>query len=233
MWRHDVVSNTVSVWILSIWLLRATSLPFLVLTAAVAITFSSATRIKKSLFGVAVLVPIFPILVSHLGIEPLFAEGSVSIRQFVLAIEAWLRLASLALLSVSWLTTLSFTSAAALCRLVLVGQPLLVPLVAIVTLLQSISSRWTLIREAQALQRCGVLRRRTRLPISRLPFVGMQLTLASLVTVPELALSCEGRGVGGRRILAVRIPPVTWVGGILTLTLLAATPLWFVLRLMD
>jgi hypothetical protein len=133
----------------------------------------------------------------------------------------------MALLSVAWIKSLNLARAAALCRLLGGGQYLLLPFLVAATFVGVTRERWVAIRELQSLRLYGRLRKRTHIALRELPNVGLQLTMASLFSVGELALACGGRGIGARRAIAVSLERLSVAGVLLVLAFLATTVMAF------
>lgn len=221
--KIDVVSRTISAALVFVWLLAAHSTQLLLSAFMLTLCAAAIIRVKPALVAFALFVPVLPILISYFGIEPYFSHTVITNETKLRALQAWLRLGGMAVLSISWFSTLDLVGAAQLCRLLFLGQYLLLPLQTAATFIKVTRDRWTAIREFQALRRRGRLSRRTRVSFARLPGIGLQLTLASLISSSELALACQGRGVGSRRHLAVPLPRLSFLGLALVISLGAVT----------
>ena len=223
----DVVSRTLAACIVFCWLLMTAS-PWLLATAfSMTLLAALVVRLRFSLFLLCLVVPLLPILVSHLVLEPMLSGQFVGRPIEMHAGMAWLRVGGMALLSVAWIRSLDLRRAAELCRLVGGGQYVLLPLMVAATFVGVTRERWVAIRELQALRQAGRLRERTRVALRELPNVGLQLTMASLFSAGELALACSGRGIGARRAIAVSLERPSIAGILLVLTLLAGTVIAF------
>ena len=223
----DVMSCTVAAGLVFCLFLSAAS-PWMLLGAlSIAVAGALAVRLPAPLFLSCLTIPLLPILMSHLVLEPVLSGRPVGLSTGAHAALVWVRVAGMALLSVSWIKSLDFARAASLCRLVGGGQFLFLPFLVATTFVGVTRERWAAIRELQSLRLTGLLRKRTRIALGELPNVGLQLTMASLFSVGELALSCGGRGIGGRRALAVSLKRPSVGGVLLVLALLVITVMAF------
>lgn len=222
-WKRDVLMQTGSGAIVFCWFLLGAGLQVLGVAFLVAIVSAIIVRVRPLLLATCLVFPLLPIMASHLLIEPLLSGASIELATIQQALTAWIRVGGMALLSVTWLVSLDVRGAAQLCRLTGAGQYMLLPVLIAGTFLSVTRDRWLAIRELQALRSRGPLRRRARIRFRQIPGTGLQLTMASLISSGELALACNGRGIGARRRLAVARPVPSGVGVMVVLTLLAAT----------
>jgi len=210
--RFDVVTRTLTACVVFSWFAIAHGLPLLLIAFFVSLLAAIFARLRLLLVAFALLVPLLPILISHFAIEPYFSGTAITDVTKERALESWVRVGGMTLLSITWISTLSLPEAAQLCRVLVIGQYLLVPLQTATTFISVTRDRWLAIRELQALRKRGRLSKRTKVTLGQLPGVGLQLTLASLISSSEVALACQGRGIGSRRYIAVRFPRLTPLG---------------------
>jgi energy-coupling factor transporter transmembrane protein EcfT len=222
-WKRDVLTRTGAAAIVFGWFLLGAGLEVLGLAFLVTIVFAIIVRVRPLLLATCLVFPLLPIMASHLLIEPLLSGAPIEPATMQQALRAWIRVGGMALLSVTWLVSLDLRAAAQLCRLTGAGQYLLLPFLIAGTFVSVTRDRWLAIRELQALRGRGRLRGRARLRFRQVPGTGLQLTMASLVSSGELALACNGRGIGARRGLAVARPVPSGVGVMVVLTLVAVT----------
>ncbi len=208
----DVLTRTAIFCVLFTWLLISRDAELVGIGFIAALVIALLGRVKWYLLLFSLLVPVVPILVSYFGIEPGFSGNAITDETRLRAAEAWARVGGMALLSITWIQVLGIRGAAQLSRALVLGQYLLLPLLTATTFIGVSHGRWTAIRELQALRAEGKLRKRTQVAISKLPAIGLQLTLASLTSAGELALACDGRGIGARRYLAVKYPRPSLLG---------------------
>jgi hypothetical protein len=163
-------------------------------------------RVSRSVLLAAMIVPLLPILASHIVIEPILSGHALTLAPLAQATTAWFRVSGLAIWSVLWLSSISIDEGAKLSQLLIIGQYAFVPLLVGSTFTAVARERWIAIREIQSLSRKGSLRRRRRTRFGDIPSLGLQLILASLISTQELSLSCGGRGIGLKRRMPVGIP---------------------------
>jgi len=222
-WKRDVLTGTAGAAIVFGWFLLGTGLKALGPAFLVTIVFAILVRVRPLLLATCLVFPLLPIMASHLLIEPLLAGTPLEAATMQQALRAWIRVGGMALLSVTWLVSLNVRGAAQLCRMTGAGQYLLLPFLIAGTFVSVTRDRWLAIRELQALRGRGLLRRRARIRFRQIPDTGLQLTMASLISSGELALACNGRGIGARRDLAVPRPVPSFLGIMVVLMLVAVT----------
>lgn len=223
LWKNDVLMRTGAAAIVFSWFLLGTGFEALGLAFLATAVAAVAVRVRPFLVLTCLVFPLLPILVSHLLIEPVLSGGALESSTVLQAMTAWIRVGGMALLSVTWLVSLEVRGGAQLCRLTGAGQYLLLPFLIAGTFISVTRDRWLAIRELQALRGHGRLRRRARIHFSKIPSDGLQLTMASLVSSGELALACNGRGIGARRSLAVARPVPSAAGMAVVIALAGAT----------
>jgi hypothetical protein len=210
----DVISRTISLAIISLWLLRAQTPSVVGILFLGGMSLALVFRVSRSVLLAAVFVPLLPILVSHFFIEPTLSGQPITLSPLALATTAWFRVSGLAIWSILWLSSIRIEEGARLCQLLFFGQYAFVPILVAGTFISVARERWIAIREFQSLFRSGLLRRRRRTRFVNIPSFGLQLMLASLISTQELSLSSGGRGIGLRRKMAVGFPRLSVSGGI-------------------
>jgi len=224
--RLDIVSRTVGLLFISVWLVTMTATPFLACLFLAGIFAAVVVRTSLALVIVAVLAPTMPIGLSHLVFQPMISTSHIGdAGDATNAVIAWLRVSGLAVWSIAWLGTIRIEDGASLAKASLLGQYVFLPFLVASTFTSVARTRWIAIREVNALLRPGLLSKRRRVHFLDIPALALQLILISLVSSRELSLSCAGRGLGIKRKLPVAAPLPSASGVVLILALGLAT--WY------
>lgn len=174
------------------------------------------------------LIPALTIGISYLVVEPFPKLTPIPEGRILAAALAWLRLAGMTLLSVSWMRSITVGDLAQLANALGVGQYLFSVSLMTASAFRLAAARWKGLREMLCLQRPGLLAQRKKVQLAMAAPIGLQLTLASLVMTTDTALAAQGRGIGRRRAIAMRAPRPTFAGmGLIAGSLvLALLPYW-------
>jgi hypothetical protein len=224
----DALSKTVALIIVSSWLIFTqrfeVQLPLFILGGIVAFCIG----VPRSVLVFLLVAPALQIAVSYFVIEPTFANKSLDFNDVEQALHAWLRVVGLIFFTVSWLKSMTLFEGVRLSKLVWLGQYILIPALVMRTSLVTAGQRLTIIRELSTLSNKGQMPDRRKLRIKKFADIGMQLFLSTIGDIPNIALSCTGRGIATRRSVKVDNVQVSLSSGLMNILLCAlmVTDLW-------
>lgn len=169
-------------------------LPYLELLLLV-LTIAIVMRTPLGLVAVAVFAPAPGVAISHFVIEPFASGYSVDANVAVVAAIAYLRLASLATLSVTFLMSLKLADIVAVSRVTRTGSWLLMAWLLVNSSITAARSEYESARVQLAFRKSGSVKQRSSMSFADISRIGIAMCLMLLVRATDIASMARGRGV--------------------------------------